>query len=541
LTFFQKSDNYASQLESGQPERAAGNATLFLLSICRDEDDAATLRTDLRRSTLQNYKLQQCDRLDDASRLLQVCGFEIAFLRIDDFRNPQNVVERLHELDAKMALVGLVSNQAISAGLKLPEALDAHLQIEDLSPSLVAAVVGSVMERRRILRETSHIKSQLQMAVESGELGRWGLDAQSGVVTLSETAATKLGLESAKQCKSVEDLLRHAHPEDRRRVEDQIASAIDHQTSLEARFKCRRPSGREATLELRASHQGAGAGQGAQLLGFIRIVQPSADEIRARIATAKNAIQDALALRDQAIDTAYQELQQILTETRPDQSKYTTPAIERSLTADRESAISKLTQAPSKEPSEKLAIDDRAAIKNVLKTLSHKENTPEPRPFPFDFSTAQRSSYSEPNPFREGFVAAAKRLASITRHGHSLSVSLSIDSKASLEADLEKGLLFEVLRELLTNVVKHAHASECIIALFRDEDEWVLQVEDDGIGLEKNLVSVSTPLNKLGLFHLRSKLSQKGGQLDLSPAYPKGLIARVRLPANKGERDAERA
>ena len=93
-------------------------------------------------------------------------------------------------------------------------------------------------------------------------------------------------------------------------------------------------------------------------------------------------------------------------------------------------------------------------------------------------------------------------------------------------------MLFDILRELLANVVKHSEAKLCIITLFRDEDEWVLQVEDDGVGLDDTLKSVNAPLNKIGLFQIRTQLALKGGHLDMVPASPNGLIARVRLPVS---------
>ena len=75
-------------------------------------------------------------------------------------------------------------------------------------------------------------------------------------------------------------------------------------------------------------------------------------------------------------------------------------------------------------------------------------------------------------------------------------------------------------------------AKLCIVSLFRDEDEWVLQVEDDGVGLDEKLKSVNAPLNQIGLFQIRTQLALKGGHLDMVPASPSGLIARVRLPVS---------
>ena len=60
----------------------------------------------------------------------------------------------------------------------------------------------------------------------------------------------------------------------------------------------------------------------------------------------------------------------------------------------------------------------------------------------------------------------------------------------------------------------------------------MLQVEDDGVGLDEKLESVNAPLNKIGLFQIRTQLALKGGHLDMVPASPSGLIARVRIPVS---------
>ena len=60
----------------------------------------------------------------------------------------------------------------------------------------------------------------------------------------------------------------------------------------------------------------------------------------------------------------------------------------------------------------------------------------------------------------------------------------------------------------------------------------MLQIEDDGVGLDEKLESVNAPLNKIGLFQIRTQLALKGGHLDMVPASPSGLIARVQIPVS---------
>lgn len=89
-------------------------------------------------------------------------------------------------------------------------------------------------------------------------------------------------------------------------------------------------------------------------------------------------------------------------------------------------------------------------------------------------------------------------------------VTLSIDGDRRLPEDLEV-TLFYVASESLTNVLKHAHASEVRIDLHRDGTKVCLTVRDDGIG-------GADPALGSGLAGLQDRVEALGGTLQiLSP------------------------
>lgn len=553
--------------------------TLFLLSICRDEDDAAVLRSDLRRSFLQHHKLQRCTNLDDASHLLQVCGFDLAFLRLDDFQNPSSVVNQIRQFDNDIALVGMASGRLLaSESFELPDGLDAHCRLEDLSPTLAGNLVSTVLEQKRDRKDRLHLSQELHFAIESGELGTWELDIETGRIQLCDQAIQQLAFPSEQGCPFLDDLIEQVYSEDQDRLKRLIDLSIETQGDLETNFRVVADNASTSTIEIRGKFRPGGPREHPTLYGFLKRESKNEEEIQSRVQAANDAIQKALSLRDDAIQTASRELELLMSkikllqeapiaepfpesprktgytptppETQPEPivsknetletSGTTEPAPEATFPPESEKP-ELANKAPAPTPQESLAIDEQQALQNVLKTITRQKKEQGPNTFPFDFSTNSQPDYTEPTPAHDGFIGAAKRLVSITQNGHSISVTLSIENDGAIECERERELLFEILKELLTNVVKHAQATDCIIALFRDEDEWVLQVEDDGIGLKNNLVSISTPLNKFGLFRIRTKLALKGGQLDLTPTFPKGLIARARLPVSLSSRDAERA
>ena len=81
---------------------------------------------------------------------------------------------------------------------------------------------------------------------------------------------------------------------------------------------------------------------------------------------------------------------------------------------------------------------------------------------------------------------------------------------ASADAITEGGeaVLAMVLRELVTNVIRHSGATTCLITIERNEDEVRLTVADDGDG--------STIVDGWGLSGMRGRLAAAGGDLSVA-------------------------
>jgi two-component system sensor histidine kinase DesK len=76
-----------------------------------------------------------------------------------------------------------------------------------------------------------------------------------------------------------------------------------------------------------------------------------------------------------------------------------------------------------------------------------------------------------------------------------------------------------VVREGLTNVVRHAHASSCAVRL---ASSWV-EIVDDGVGAAE----AASPGS--GLSGLRERVAAAGGVVEAGPLRPRGWRLRVSL------------
>ena len=89
--------------------------------------------------------------------------------------------------------------------------------------------------------------------------------------------------------------------------------------------------------------------------------------------------------------------------------------------------------------------------------------------------------------------------------------------------------LFRIFQETLTNVARHAKASRVWVHLAVNEKGYVLQVRDDGAGMdEKDLVKT----NSHGLRGMRERAQQFGGDVSVSSQPGRGttLVASVPTP-----------
>ncbi len=87
--------------------------------------------------------------------------------------------------------------------------------------------------------------------------------------------------------------------------------------------------------------------------------------------------------------------------------------------------------------------------------------------------------------------------------------------------------VFRSVQELLNNVAKHAHASRVRVVLSRETEQLVLEVVDDGVGLEARQSGASLHSGR-GIPNLRERAEMTGGHLSLS-AVQSGGGTRARI------------
>ena len=131
--------------------------------------------------------------------------------------------------------------------------------------------------------------------------------------------------------------------------------------------------------------------------------------------------------------------------------------------------------------------------------------------------------------------AALMWLANWTRQKYGLEVRVTADPLANSSRKDVRTLLFESVRELLFNAVKHAKVDRVTLDVALDRhDRLCITVADDGIGFDPAELDDRSRVRKVGwgLFGIRERLTLLGGRLDIDSAPGRGT--RFRLIAPRG-------
>lgn len=122
--------------------------------------------------------------------------------------------------------------------------------------------------------------------------------------------------------------------------------------------------------------------------------------------------------------------------------------------------------------------------------------------------------------------------AEFRRHGHSMiephNISFSIDTCLSVEEE-QPGvfaylMLFRILREALTNVIKHSRAKKVEVFFSAGCERLNLCVRDDGIGFNEGTVMGR------GLANMKARADEIGGKLSVDSGPGTRVQLEVPLP-----------
>jgi signal transduction histidine kinase len=107
------------------------------------------------------------------------------------------------------------------------------------------------------------------------------------------------------------------------------------------------------------------------------------------------------------------------------------------------------------------------------------------------------------------------------------SVRLQLDGDLDALGERINITVYRFVQEALTNVVRHAAATQAEVSVARVERALEVMVRDNGKGLgERN----QSDLARFGLLGMRERVEALGGQFEIDSAPGEGLSVRARIP-----------
>lgn len=122
-----------------------------------------------------------------------------------------------------------------------------------------------------------------------------------------------------------------------------------------------------------------------------------------------------------------------------------------------------------------------------------------------------------------GLVGALRQELSSMTGPHGPRIALEAGALPPLAAATEVAAL-RIALEAVHNVVKHAHASTCVVALSTAGDRLGVDVSDDGVGLPDGV------LPHVGLDSMRERAEELGGSVEVRASATGGTTVSARLP-----------
>jgi two-component system, chemotaxis family, CheB/CheR fusion protein len=130
----------------------------------------------------------------------------------------------------------------------------------------------------------------------------------------------------------------------------------------------------------------------------------------------------------------------------------------------------------------------------------------------------------------EGLADSLQWLVSQMNELHNLKVELKANDPVSVPSDDMRVLLFQIIRELLFNVVKHSGTDRAALELESRDGEVTIRVHDDGKGFDPSAVGGPEPEGGFGLYSVRERLDLFNGRLEIQSAPNDGTHITIHVP-----------
>lgn len=133
-----------------------------------------------------------------------------------------------------------------------------------------------------------------------------------------------------------------------------------------------------------------------------------------------------------------------------------------------------------------------------------------------------------------GLIPALHSYMKIFIQETGIRVSLTAFKDLELLSNVKRTMLYRIVQEALTNVVRHAHASRVDVVIEKCHDTVLMRIKDDGKSFDIKRIGQIGIDKRLGLLGMRERAEMVGGTFEIESVPGHGTTIIVKVPFNNG-------
>lgn len=384
-------------------------------------------------------------------------------------------------------------------------------------------IMMDITEEKQTDHSLQDTEERLRLAVESANIGTWDLNLATGETYWDRRCKAMFGLPSDADV-SYERFLALVHPADRSRVIATIERSTDPSGDglYDMEYRIVRPDRRDVWMRGIGRvffEERDGKRQAIRFIGTALDIDES-KQTQERLRLRSDELQQAVSLKILELAQSREQLWAMANELTLTEQRE-----RRRLAANLHDYLAqllvvmrmKLRQAVPLVPIEKATALLKDADQAVTQAL--------------EYTRSLVNELAPPTPNAFGFLQSVEWLVSeMLQRGLTVNVQSAAET-LSLPDD-QAILLFQSVRELLSNVLKHAHTDAVVVSLtITPNGALHVTVEDHGRGFDAATLDLQSARSaRSGLSSLKERMATMGGRVSIHSAIGQGTKVTLTMP-----------
>lgn len=415
-----------------------------------------------------------------------------------------------------------------SNGQSIPVHLSSR-HMPDLSGDFYCLVVTDLREQR-VQEQLRHSEGRLRLAVDIAELGLIHVDYGTDTAILDERAAELFGLTSHLAIPRSEVHARF-HPDDRADIMRLMKQSLDPtgSGSFAVEHRIVRADGSLRWLSVKKQvifDEGEGVSRPLRGICAVRDVTER-QNVDAALRESEAHLRELATHLERRVDERTVELRQSHERLRAlaNELNLAEQRERKRLAGELHDYLAQLLVVLRMKLRQTARLVTNSQAENMLKEADHVLTQS------LDYTRSLVAELTPPALHEFGLTQALAWLASQMKQ-HNLHVLVAPQQEALAIPEDQAMLLFQSVRELLFNVMKHANAKQATISMsVTPSHELHLSVTDDGCGFDPEFLSARQPDTKrFGLFSIQERLAAMGGRFEIHSTVGQGTRALLVTP-----------